>query len=548
MQRLFEAVYEKTVLKNLLRIPLLICVSSLPVRAVQERDSNLLQQEEVEDYYNKWLKEDVRYIIADEERAVFEQLTTAEEKEQFIEQFWFRRDPNPLTAENEYKEEHYRRIAYANEHFRSGKPGWLTDRGRIYIIHGPPADIETYAGGGSYNRPLNEGGGTTTTYPFEVWRYRHIEALGSDIILEFIDPSFSGEYRLARHPDEKDALLHVPGAGLTIAEETGMAQKMDRPYFTGDRDYLYSDRLARDNPFERYERYARVQGPAEVKYKDLKELVDVDISFSSLTMQVHEDYFRLNKDRALVPVTLQFPNSELSFKEQEGTYLARLAVYGIVTSLSNRVVAEFEDDLLTSYSRQNIDSGLQESSIYQKILALDLNNRYKLDLILKDLNSEKVGVVSKALIPPSFTQEGLQTSTVILSNSIQQLAEVPDSPEMFVLGDIKIRPSLDREFASGSSLGVYFHTYNFGVDQATLKPSLRIAYSVLKDGKLVSHGVDETDESLQFYSGRRAVIVSLLGLEDFEPGEYQLKVEVTDRLTHQSVLLEEDFVVAIPKS
>jgi len=100
----------------------------------RERTQSLIQ-EEARDYYRKWLDEDVVYIITDEEREIFENLATEEEREQFIEQFWFRRDPDPTTSENEYKEEHYRRIAYANEHFRSGFPGWMTDRGRIYILH-----------------------------------------------------------------------------------------------------------------------------------------------------------------------------------------------------------------------------------------------------------------------------------------------------------------------------------------------------------------------------------------------------------------------------
>ncbi len=86
--------------------------------------------------YRKWLNEDVTYIITEEERATFKRLQTDEEREQFIEQFWLRRDPTPDSIENEYKEEHYRRIAYANEHFASGIPGWKTDRGRIYIEYG----------------------------------------------------------------------------------------------------------------------------------------------------------------------------------------------------------------------------------------------------------------------------------------------------------------------------------------------------------------------------------------------------------------------------
>src|SRR3954454_16782812 len=176
----------------------------------------------------RWIKEDVAYIITDEERQAFAKLNTEDERQNFIEQFWIRRDPTPDTAENEFKEEHYRRIAYANERFASGIPGWKTDRGHIYITFGPPAEIESHPSGGSYERPIEEGGGTTSTFPFELWRYRWIEGIGSDIIIEFVDPTMTGEYRMTMDPSEKDALLMVPNAGLTLMEQMGMASKTDR--------------------------------------------------------------------------------------------------------------------------------------------------------------------------------------------------------------------------------------------------------------------------------------------------------------------------------
>src|SRR5213594_3355201 len=176
----------------------------------------------------KWLDEDVSYIITSEERTTFKALKTDEEREQFIESFWLRRDPTTDTIDNEFKDDHYERIAYANEHFASGIPGWKTDRGRIYIMYGKPDEIESHPAGGAYERPSYEGGGSTSTYPFENWWYRYIEGIGSDIEIEFVDPSGSGEYRIARSPNEKDALLYVPGAGLTLAESLGMSDKADR--------------------------------------------------------------------------------------------------------------------------------------------------------------------------------------------------------------------------------------------------------------------------------------------------------------------------------
>lgn len=167
-------------------------------------------KKELETPYKKWLDEDVVYIISQEEKQAFQQLNSGEERQQFVEQFWLRRDPTPLTTENEFKAEFYRRIAYANEHFAApGIAGWRTDRGRIYIQYGPPDELEAHPGGGTLQRPAEQGGGTTQTYPFEQWRYRYIFGIGENIIIEFIDPNSTGEYRMTMDPTEKDLLLRV---------------------------------------------------------------------------------------------------------------------------------------------------------------------------------------------------------------------------------------------------------------------------------------------------------------------------------------------------
>lgn len=138
--------------------------------------------------YLKWVNQDVVYIMAEEERAAFESVTTDADREKFMEQFWQRRDPTPATPENEFRNEHYRRIAYANDKFSmaTGRPGWQTDRGRIYIVYGPPDEIESHPSGSEQVR-----------YGFSVWRYRHMEGLGDDLWISFIDRTMSGDYRIA---------------------------------------------------------------------------------------------------------------------------------------------------------------------------------------------------------------------------------------------------------------------------------------------------------------------------------------------------------------
>jgi bla regulator protein blaR1 len=138
--------------------------------------------------YAKWVNEDVAYLIDDRERAAFASLQTDEEREKFIEQFWIRRDPTPGTVANEMKEEHYRRIAYSNDRFSAGIPGWKTDRGRRYILNGPPDEIESH--------PSGRGGGA----PYEEWLYKWIDGVGNNVIIRFEDPKRTGEYRQTSDP------------------------------------------------------------------------------------------------------------------------------------------------------------------------------------------------------------------------------------------------------------------------------------------------------------------------------------------------------------
>src|SRR6516162_1498058 len=226
---------------------------------------------ELDTPYRTWLEEDVVYIITPDERNAFLQLETNEEREQFIEQFWLRRSSNPDLPDNDFKEEHYRRIAYANEHFAAGIPGWKTDRGRIYIVWGKPDEIESHPAGGTYERPIDEGGGTTSTFPFEQWRYRYLEGVegphgGQEVIIEFVDTCMCGDYHMTIDRSEKDALLHTPNGGLTLYEELGMASKASR-FAGGGLENLGTSPMSSDQQtkqFDRLQQFASLTKPPPV--------------------------------------------------------------------------------------------------------------------------------------------------------------------------------------------------------------------------------------------------------------------------------------------
>ena len=246
-----------------------------PLTEKQRKENAKSLNRELGKTYRKWLDEDVRWIIMDEERSAFKQLSNDEERDNFIEAFWQRRDPTPDTIENEFKEEHYRRMAYANEHFPAGIPGWKTDRGRMYIMYGPPDEIEAHPSGGTYERPMDEGGGSTSTFPFEDWRYRYLEGIGQEVIIEFVDNCMCGDYHMTMDRSEKDALLYTPNGGQTMWEQLGMASKASR-FTHGGMERLGTgpyDNGMQTKEFDRLEQFAKLQRPPAIKFKDLGLLV-----------------------------------------------------------------------------------------------------------------------------------------------------------------------------------------------------------------------------------------------------------------------------------
>jgi GWxTD domain-containing protein len=524
---------------------------------------NRQEKKESKDYFKKWLEEDVKYIISDPEKEVFNKLTTAEEKENFIEQFWLRRDPDPRTKINEFKEEHYRRMAYANERFRSGKPGWMTDRGRVYIIHGEPASIESYPSGGNYTRKPWEGGGQTFAYPFEIWKYREMEGIGQDVELEFVDPSFSGEYRLALRPEEKDMLLMVPGTAPTIYEAMGRDPTISinlrrdqslgrvmRPYFSPGLENESSWQAAhgyrsQDAPFARYARFVNAQKPPEPRFPDLRQNITANITYHNLPFYLRTDFIRVSEDQILVPVTVEVENKNLTFESRNGVYTAHADIYGMVRSLTGKIEAEFEDAVIAEYKPEFFEQGKKIKSVYQKKVLLQAGQKYRLNVVVKDDNSGRTGVTEAAVsIPSEKAQSGLTTSSLILSRLMASVR--PDGPpdEMFVLGDVKIIPNATNVFALGEWLGIYLQVYGMGMDQESLQPKIHVRY-VIRDGdKVVQEFQDLAGKTVRFASGQRVVLIRQIQLKDLKSGAYQLDVEVEDMIGKKSVAAHGKFNVA----
>ncbi len=499
---------------------------------------------EIDSQYKKWLNEDVVYIIAPEERRTFLRLQTNEEREQFIEAFWQRRNPDPDSLDNTYKEEHYRRIAYANEHFPSGIPGWKTDRGKIYIMWGPPDEIDSHPTGGNWDRPMDQGGGSTTTYPYEDWRYRYLEGMGENVEIEFVDPTSTGEYHLTMDPSEKDALLRVPGAGLTMAEAMGTAdksQRFSRTDGTNQAMGVGGQNTGKDE-FDRLENYVNIMRPPPVKFKDLEQVVTSRLVRDQLKFQYRFDFLRITSDTVFVPITVQIPVRQLSFQEKDGVDSASMNIFGRITTLSGRIVQTFEDTLRADYPSSLLQQSLNSSRIYQKAIPLS-PNLYRLDLVVKDVNSGNVGVVNTRLAVPRFQDDQLSTSSLILADNIQRVSNKDIGLGQFVLGDVKVRPKLDPSFIPSDSMGVFLQIYNLKVDEKTHKADASVQYRILKDKETAPAVTFDMPADKLPSHGEELTLENRITLGSLAPGKYKLEVAVTDNLTKQTITPTADFTV-----
>jgi GWxTD domain-containing protein len=514
-----------------------------PISDKQKKDNAKSLKQELSKTYKKWLDEDVKYIITDEERSAFKQLSNDEERDNFIEAFWQRRDPTPDTVENEYKEEHYRRIAYANEHFAAGIPGWRTDRGRIYIVFGPPDEVESHPSGGTYNRPMEEGGGETTTFPFEDWRYRYIEGIGQEVIVEFVDSCMCNDYHMTIDRAEKDALLETPNGGPTLYEQMGLTSKANR--FNNGLERLGSGPGTAMNAtveFDRLERYAKLTAPPPVKFKDLEEVVTSKVTYNLMPFDVITDFVKITGDTVLVPITLQVKNRDITFVNKDGVQLGTVNIFGRVTTLSGHVAQTFEDTVQAGIPTELLPKMVESSQVYWKALPLR-PGRYRLDVVVKDVNGDRKGTWSRGIVVPDYEDDKLETSTLILADQMEPVAAKNVGTGMFVIGQTKVRPRVPTSDGKPASfkraqrdkVNFWMQVYNLGVDEKTHKPSATIEYEVINQGnnKSIIKTVESTDKMGNI--GDQVTLQKTISTANLDPGVYKIQIKVSDNVSKQTV-------------
>jgi GWxTD domain-containing protein len=507
---------------------------------------------EISTTYKTWLNQDVVWIISDEEKKAFLNLSNDEERDAFIEQFWLRRNPNPDSPDNEFREEHYRRIAYANEHFAAGKPGWKTDRGHIYISFGKPDNIDSHPSGGSYERPMEEGGGETSTFPFEVWHYRYLEGVGDNIDLEFVDTCQCGDYHFTIDRSEKDALLHVPGGGETLYEQMGMAKKADR--FKGGIESLGTGPLSQGQEgkeFDRIELAAKIFAPPPVKFKDLESFISDHklLTGPIFPFDVRTDFVRVTEDTVLVPITLQIKNRDVTFTTKDGVSKGVVNILCKVSTITHKVVQTFEDTVEISEPAELLQKKLEQQSVYSKSIPLR-SGAYRIDIAIKDVNNpDHLGVFAQSINVPKYDDEKLQTSSLILADTMYTVPSRTIGTGSFILGNMYVRPRVSANpvtpvtFNRNQKLNFWMQVYNLGIDDKTKSNSATVTYEIrdsATDKVLLATQKDSKDLSAHSDQLTMDQSVALAGLQ---PGKYKVTIRVNDAISKQEIAQSAPFIV-----
>ncbi len=503
-------------------------------------------RQELKGPYKKWVDEDVRWIITDQELKAFKSLSNDEEREAFIETFWQRRNANPESPENEFREEHYRRIAYANEHFAAGKPGWKTDRGHMYIAYGKADSIDSHPSGGSYDRPMEEGGGSTSTFPFETWHYRYLEGIGENIDIEFVDTCMCGDYHMTIDRSEKDALLHVPGAGQTMYEQMGQAKQADR--FHGGLENLGTGPMSgqsQSKQFDRLEQFAKLQAPPVIKFKDLQ--LESFMSNHKLLngpffpFDVRTDYVKVTDDTVLVPVTLQIKNRNITFTTKDGVSRGDVHIIGRVSTITDKIVQSFEETVEVEEPSELLPKTLDSSQLYWKALPLR-PGRYRVDIAIKDVNNpDHIGTWAQGITVPKYDDDRLSASSLILAKKMEKVASKEIGTGNFIIGNTKLLPTVQANqatpasFKQDQSLNFWMQVYNLGIDDTSKKNSAVVRYQIIDMATSKAIFTKDEDTKLLGASSDQLTLAKSVPLTSVPPGKYQVKVSIDDSVSKQQI-------------
>ncbi len=532
--------------------------------------------------YEKWLNEEVVYLISENERDVFKALKTDEHREGFIKTFWKRRDPTPDTPVNEFREEHYRRITFADRNYFEGKAGWRSDRGRVYIMFGPPDFFETNPGGGrgfllGVNAPSAE-------FPAEIWTYREIPGLKERVgrvDFTFINHYGAGSWQLASNPALANALRNVSlparyagyndmplqdGHQTTAVTSAAVGAQQFAPSAIEQLQIMAELTKSRGEVLEELERSERL--------RRLRGIVESKASLTGLSFHTRESYLAGNEGMTTIPISLEVAAKDLGFRRVEDRYQGMVNFYievkndrGTAYQASDRLEMNLKEE---SYRRRFAD-------FYQYKQRLNLKpGKYFLHLVVWDEYDGNVGYVDRWIEVPAFPPQDLSLSDIILArdirkveNKTQELAmdvqnipalkalektnlKVPDKISMansrggpFLFGNMDVNPNTMSEYAQDSDLLFFYQINNPTYDEASGTARVRVENQIWKGNTLVAV-IDDLPEVQIPIAQKSAGALNSSGkhsLADLAPGSYTLRARVEDLFSRKTAEKRVDFKI-----
>ncbi|MDH5715400.1 MAG: GWxTD domain-containing protein [Candidatus Aminicenantes bacterium] len=492
--------------------------------------SAVAQEKKLPPKYDKWLNEEVVYIITEQEREFFLRLTTDEQRDKYIETFWRVRDPSPGSPRNEYKEEHYRRLEYANKFLgrETYRRGWQTDRGRIYILLGEPQNKSTFAS-------------STTAYPMELWFYSQdpsTTGLNPFFYILFFKRGGIGEYKLYSPIGDGPESL-VTGEITTMGDRERMLEKLEginielamaaMSLIPGDPTQLdmFRSSLTSDMLLAKID--ALPQRLVDTAYLDrmIAGIAEVEVEYSYKILDIGSLFvpFRNSAGDFFLNYALQIEPEYFKIGKYEDKYYATLEVVGSITDQQGRKMADLQDFVNVEFEEEKIKRIGGAPFLYAG-RALLLPGRYTINLMVRNKVSLEYGAVQKEVFIPEAHIDYLRISPLLLTYNVQQLSDVrPDREIAFQFSELRLFPNLNLTYAKTNILGVYLQIQYPPTYAAADQAELSVRFDITSGEQKVKVLTD----SLRDYATAGAETVALLKkvpLIDFPPGNYEITATV----------------------
>jgi len=471
--------------------------------------------EALSEWSKEWLEVVVPYIITKKEKKYYEKLKTEDQRGEFIERFWKIRDPNPDTPENEFKIEHYRRIAFSNKYFTTaGIAGWRTERGRMYIILGPPNSIFSnqtpYEGqkGDMTGRERLQGRDEKASLDWhagtQTWIYynpanRRLPPLAEFV---FVDKTGNGDFTLEQR-------VKLRGKDIENMNIDNMTDIYDR---------IEAMAYANQNPFELMDK--------------IKGTVKVDISYEYIPLEFRMYHLKSSEGKMYCPLFINVPYQEVSSTESEDEYFYHMTLLLTVKKAANQVVLEHSRNTDIKLNKDEFESF--KDGAFQIPSALSLHpGDYTLEVSLIDNNSHRVGIIRDEISIPPVHPEEIDMTDIILSLETGKgklFENLADQKELTVKND----------FHRGDEVNVYFEVYNLPVNAETGECEYQVEYIFLQQGTTLAN---VPSSILKAKDGRDQQVSVSIKLKKFQPGTYTLQAKVKDLVSGKHTIKKTEFSV-----